>query len=173
MKTRFAPAATRLAAPFAALALLAAAAAPAQAGSLTVYSGMHCTAEGRFVRQHTGALLNDNTGGATHLFHCPVQRSNPLALAGTLSVTINAMRNGSAVQWDCALRAVDAQGNVFHSTSFTIPVWQNGPKQISVTSSPVNVAGAVLAHSISLRCNVPDVNGGQAGILSYVVTDLD
>lgn len=161
-----------------AAALLALASAGAHAGTFTVYTGMHCQSEGLVDRPVNGALHNVSAGHTTttDLFRCPVHRTQPLAYTGTLLLTVNVLRNKSAANWDCTLRAVDPQGNVDHAVTLYVPPWTGGPKTWTATSAPLNLAGLPSAapHSVSLRCNVPDmISGESAAIVSYWITELE
>ena len=166
-----------LAAPLA--AVLLGLAGLAQAGTLTVYSGRHCQSDTAVSHQVNGALYNEVVGHSTttRLFRCLVHRTQPLAYTGTLSVTFNVRRNQSGMNWTCTLRAVDQQGNVFHTVVLSIPKWQSGePKTHTATSSSLNLNGLLSSapHSVSLECQVPDKYLGEAaGVISYWVTELD
>lgn len=160
------------------VALSAGCAMPAMADYNTL-PGTICVSDGPVERPVTGALINTDVGSApgggngTAKFNCPMIRTKAAtAYGGTLSFTIYAVINdpGVGTLFQCVVRSHRADGVMHDSTTVTFP-----SKYITGTDHASRSGSVSLppffAASVNLRCNVPNVLGGKAGILSYTTSD--
>jgi hypothetical protein len=143
---------------------------PAAAGSLTL-PGSICESTHAADRPASGALLNTAPGSTSFSkFSCPVMHTRVPGFAGPVSVRIYAKLN-LASNFDCALRSVLANGTIFDTATIPLPTKSTNNGGFWTTPS-ISVALPPFEHaSVHFRCDVPNVAGESAGIISYRIED--
>lgn len=144
---------------------------PTLAASFTL-PGAICTSDDAAVRPVSGALLNTAPGSASlSKFSCPVIHSRGVSgIPQTVSIKIYAKLN-LASNFDCALRSVLANGTVFDTATIPLPTKSTNNGGFWTTPS-ISVTLPPFVHSsVHFRCDVPNMAGESAGIISYHIDD--
>ena len=138
-----------------------------------VYPGVNCSSSGVVSKPINGSLMNAQQTAGTSKYHCPAIRTRSSnSTPYTVTATVHVLRNITGTDVNCALRVMDKLGNVIEGESAPIPHWNdvNSPKTFSRIIT-VPVVAPALIRSYSLRCDIPNVEGGEYGVISYEIND--
>ncbi len=138
-----------------------------------IYPGVSCSSSGAVNKPVNGSLMNAQQTSGTSKYNCAAVRThatNPYPY--NVTSTIYLQRNITFTDVTCALRSIDRLGNVITTESAPVPHWNdvNSPKTYTRTISLL-VASPTVVRSYSLRCDIPNVEGGEYGVISYEITD--
>ena len=138
-----------------------------------IYPGLSCSSSGAVSKPANGALMNAEQSNGTSRYNCvAISTRSSNSLPYKVTARIYLQRNITTADITCALRSIDKLGNIITTESAPVPHWNDAssPKTYTRIISLV-VAAPSAVRSYSLRCDIPNVEGGAYGVISYEITD--